>query len=169
MRTRLILIAWLLVLTWLTSGRVRVFDSDASLWKDALLKAPTKPRPVMNYGRTQELAGDLTGAEAAYRTAIVLSFDQRRPPYMRLSTQAAAETNLAHLHIKAGRLASAMEVLEQTLAYWPIYPYARYNKGAIFWMVGACKEGAKEYDAALLLDPSLALPKEPCKSAPGYE
>lgn len=169
MRTRLALIVWVVALAYVTSGRVRMFSSDMALWEDAYRKAPTKPRPTLNYGRQLEIAGDVVRAESLYRDVIAQAWDLRRPAYMRLSSQAAAETNIAHLRIKSGHLATAYEILEQTLTYWPIYPYAHYNKASILWMVGACHDAAKEYQAALQMDPALSLPSNPCQSADGYE
>jgi hypothetical protein len=48
---RLLIWAWLVCLPILTAGRVQVWQSDFSLWKDAVAKAPYKPRPWINYGK----------------------------------------------------------------------------------------------------------------------
>jgi tetratricopeptide (TPR) repeat protein len=169
MRTRVVLIVWVVALAWVTSGRVRVFQTGKTLWADAHAKAPTKPRPTLNYARELELSGDVAGAEALYREVIAQAWDPRRPAYMRLSSQAAAETNIAHLRIKAGKFASAMEILDQTLKYWPIYPYAHFNRGTIFWELGLCEEARKEYQQAIDRDPALSLPTNPCQPREGVD
>lgn len=165
LRRRIVVALWLLSLSLATSIRCRVWASDRALWADAVEKAPLKPRVVMNDGRAHELAGDTEAAERAYRRVIGLSFDQRRSLYVRRFSQAAAEVNLAHLDMKAGRLASAMRKLDDTLADFPTFPYAHYNRGAIFWAVGACEDARTEYRLALSGDPSLPMPTDPCASS----
>ena len=166
---RACVVIWLLVLAWLTSARTVVFQSNLALWTDASQKAPTKPRPTLNYGRELELAGDVVRAEAFYREVIAQVWDPRRPPYARLSGQAAAETNIAHLRLKAGKGASALEILTFTLSYWPIYPYAKWNRGTIYWDLGLCEEARKDFEAALQLDPALTVPPTPCVQKEGFE
>ena len=147
----------------LTHHRVQVWQTDLRLWTDAAAKAPFKPRPVMNEGRMHELAGDVEFADAAYRRVISLSFDPRRSAYNRRFSQAAAETNLAHLAMKQGKFATAMRILDNTIADWPEFPYAHYNRGAILWTVGACADAWREYGVAMTTDPTLPAPKGSCE------
>lgn len=160
--TRVIVASWLIGLAFATHSRVHVWQSDLNLWKDAYAKAPLKPRSAINYGRTLELAGDVVTAEDLYRKVIWLSFDERRSAYVRRFSQAAAETNIAHLYMKDGRLASAMKILDGTLTEWPEFPYAHYNKGAILWVYGACEDAREEYRLARAWDPSLPGPQGQC-------
>lgn len=154
---------WLLSLPLVTATRVRVWQSDRVLWADALVKAPQKLRVVLNDGRQHELVGDVVYAEAAYRRVIGMAlFQAHGSRYLRQFSEAAAETNLAHLLMKQGKLASAMVVLDMILTEWPMFPYAHYNKGAIFWAVGACEDARVEYDFAVRVEPSLPLPTTPC-------
>lgn len=164
MRTwRIVVGVWLGALALTTAIRCGVWQSDAALWADARHKAPTKPRPVMNDGRVHELAGDEAYAERCYREVIWLTWDDRRSAYVRRYSVAAAETNLAHLLMKKGQLASAMHVLDQTLEGWPSFPYAHYNKAAILWAIGACNDAELEYQIAMAGDPQLPPPKTPCE------
>ena len=163
---------WAALAVWIcgsgavTFARCHVWLNDGALWADAVAKAPSKPRCVLNDGRTHELAGDLGYAEQAYRRVIGIALtDEARTAYVRRFSQAAAETNLAHLRMKDGKLASAMEILDGTLKAWPEFPYAHYNKAAILWVVGECQDARIEYDIALTGDPSLPLPKVPCTPA----
>lgn len=157
---------WLLALGIVTNQRVSVWKSDASLWADAYAKAPLKPRPTINNGRAHELAGDPVSAEDLYRKAIWLAFDERRSAYVRRFSQAAAETNIAHLYMADGRLGSAMKILDGTLAEWPEFPYALYNRAAILWAYGACTEAQTTYAKAQQVDPALPGPKGICGPQP---
>ena len=159
---RVLVAVWLLGLPVLTRARVAVWHSEQSIWEDAVKKAPEKARPIMNLGRAHELAGDEVLADAAYRRAISLSFDPRRTEYDRNFTQAAAETNLAHIAMKHGQLASAITILDMTLRHWPDFPYAHYNRGSILWAVGACEDARQEYAIARFGDPALPGPHGEC-------
>ncbi len=165
-------VRWIVVLGWLgalgalTTIRCAVWQTDAALWADALITSPEKPRVVMNDARTHELAGDVAYADRAYREVIYLSFDPRRSKYVRTFSMAAAETNLAHLAMKEGRMASAMRLLEATLSYWPEFPYAHYNKGSILWVYGACEAAWDEIRYAQSIDPMLPNPKGECHDHP---
>jgi tetratricopeptide (TPR) repeat protein len=141
--TRCLVLLWLVSVPVLTWQRVHVWQSEKALWAEALRASPLKPRPWINYGRTVELAGDLDGAERAYREAISLSFDPRRHPLQQRFAMVAAETNIAHVYMKRGLNASAMRILDQVLATWPNFPYAQINRAALLSSVGACQEAAK--------------------------
>ena len=147
---------------WRTAARVTVWQSDMTLWSDAVWHTPLKPRPVMNLGRAYELQGDDAMAETLYRKVIWLTFDERRSEYVRKFSQAAAETNLAHLHMKAGRMAQAMKILDMTISTWPDFPYAQFNRGSILWAYGACEDATKAYAVAQAGDPSLPMPVANC-------
>lgn len=156
---------WLSVLSLTTLVRCTVWTSDLRLWADALDKTPDKPRAILNDARAHELAGEDAYAEARYRAVFWLTLDDRRPLVVRRFALAAAETNLAHLAMKRGQMAQAMRILDGTLAWWPDFPYAHYNRGTILWLYGACADGAAEYAIALKGDPWLPPLREPCPSA----
>lgn len=159
---RALVLLWLLGLPCFTHARVAVWHSEITLWSDASYKAPWKARPIMNYGRARELAGDSEFSEHAYRLALSYSLDPRRTEYDRKFTQAAAETNLAHLAMKVGKLATAMEIIDGTLQQWPEFPYAHYNRGSILWAVGMCEDAKLEYAIARYGDPALPAPVGDC-------
>lgn len=157
--------AWLVTLAGASHARLSAWTSDAALWQNALTVAPTKLRPLLNYGRTRELAGDLVDAERLYReTAARAEMEARRPAQERRFARAAAESNLAHVYIKQGRFRSALLVLDRVLTRWPNFPYAHYNRATIYWVVGACADAQTDYTRAQAGDPDLALPASPCGS-----
>ena len=147
---------------WLTQARLAVWHSDLALWRDAAEKTPTRPRPVMDYGRALEMAGDLDGAERQYRQTISFALDDRRGRRANRFAIAAAETNIAHLYLRQGRINDALVVLTSTLGWWPDFPYAHYNIGRVLWEHGACQEGMQEILMARSQDTTLSLPSEPC-------
>jgi tetratricopeptide (TPR) repeat protein len=159
---RVVVAVWLVGLSQVTEARLRVWQSDRALWADARAKAPAKPRAVMNYGRALELSGDSAGAEALYRTVIGLSFDQQRSAYVQRFSRAAAETNIAHLYMKRGWFATAMRMLDSTVAEWPSFAAAHYNRGSILWAIGACADAYQAFHTALQIDPTLPPPMGTC-------
>jgi len=166
-RARMVLGLWLALLATTTAVRARVWHDELALWQDAAAQAPEKLRPQVNLGRAYELAGDLFEAERAYKTVIGLSFDVRQSAYQRRFARAAAETNLAHLAMKAGQFATAMRILDSALEVWPEFPFAHYNRAAIFWTVGACDLAREEYQIASRQDVALPqLPSTPCTASP---
>lgn len=149
-----------------THSRVAVWQTDETLWRDAAAQSPTKIRPLLNLARARELAGDWVRAEMDYRAVIGMVDDPRRPARDRRFAHAAALTNLAHVDMKRGRLATAMRTLDETLTVWPDFPYAHYNRAVILWSVGACADAMQAYRLAQQGDTSLIVPHEPCFSAP---
>lgn len=159
-----LIVGWLALLAGSTFARAHVWQSDRQLWANAARQAPLKPRPLLNYGRTLEQAGEWDQADDLYRRVIGLSFDARRGTYLNRYTRAAAETNLAHLYILRGWHASALRVLNNTLEDWPEFPYARYNRGALLWAYGACRDARADFTVAQRWDATLPDPTTPCPS-----
>lgn len=152
----------LMACAYLTHRRLPVWRSDLPLWRDAASKTPIKPRPVMDYGRALEMSGDMDGAMEQFRRTISLTFDERRGHKSNRFALAAAETNIAHIYLRTGQQATALKVLEGTLAWWPDFPYAHYNIGRLLWEHGHCEEGLDEIAFARRYDNTLSLPVEPC-------
>lgn len=166
MRLRIAAVA-LIFLVWagLSARRVAVFRTERTLWADAVAKAPSKPRPVMDYGRALEMDGDLAGAEQQFRAVIPLTLDPRRGDKANRFALAAAETNIAHLYLKQDRIWEAIDVLNSTLQWWPGFTYAEYNLGRLMWAHGACEDGMRKIQMARAVDNFLSLPNEACVSS----
>ena len=163
------IIAVCAVLAGFTVARLPVWRSDITLWSDAAAKAPTKVRTHINIGRQWDVAGELGLAEREYRAAVTMSFNPRYPEHRALEARCAAETNLAHLLMKRGDLASAMRLLDSVLAAWPSYPYAHFNRGFILRAAGACDLARLEFYQAVTPpygDPALTLPSPLCLANP---
>lgn len=159
---------WLIVaivMGWAVATHHRVatvWTSERALWADAMAQAPQKPRPTLNYGRTLELSGDVPGALVAYQHAMSLALDGRRSNAQQRFALAAAETNIAHAYVRQGLVASAMRILDDTLRWYPDWPYGHFNRGSILWAFGACEEGTREMNIGRSIDPSLPWPSIAC-------
>ncbi|MEW6750772.1 MAG: tetratricopeptide repeat protein [Candidatus Latescibacterota bacterium] len=92
------LLASLVPLGILAAARGPVWQSELSLWREAVRRAPGMYRVQANLGKALQLAGDTTGARLAYQRAIAL--DPRR---------ADAHNNLATLQHEAARRAPATQ------------------------------------------------------------
>jgi hypothetical protein len=66
---RTILLLWLGMLMATSASRVWVWQTNVTMWQDAVTKAPFKPRPLINYGEMLEAQGDLVGAHGYYERA----------------------------------------------------------------------------------------------------
>ena len=69
----IVIITHVIVLSFLTFSRNRVWESEFSLWSDAVAKAPQKARPHANLGVTYKIRGDTTKALEEYNKAIQLN------------------------------------------------------------------------------------------------
>ena len=52
---------------------------------------------------------------------------------------------------------AATAMLEQVIAAYPAFPYARYNMAAILQAAGRCEEARKEIGFARMMEPTLQM------------
>ncbi len=156
----------LAVLTW--HGQPH-WASESALWEHAVAVTPNRPRPLVNLGSVYDHSGHRWEAGVAYKRALGESYDVRRGAQWRREVKATVEVNIAHLLMEQGYLASAMRELDTTIADYPDFPYAHYNRGAVLRLYGACFESMREYQLALILlrvEGRQMLPTpEPCHDA----
>lgn len=107
---RLLPLAWLVCLPLLTASRVQVWQSNLSLWTDALHTAPTKPRSLINYARAIDVE------QARYADA--LQFYQyadrlldSRPNQAPRTVRMTARADAAHCMTMTGQFADARREL----------------------------------------------------------
>jgi uncharacterized protein (TIGR02996 family) len=113
-------LALLVVYSYGTYQRNRVWKDEASLWKDVTIKSPKNGRGWMNYGLTRMRAGDIQGALDCFGRALV-----RTPRYDIL------EINLGVADGQIGREAEAEQHFQRAMALapadaLPYYFYARW-------------------------------------------
>lgn len=93
-RRRELLAMWLLLcLTWHTRTAVQTWASDLTLWRQAALMAPTKPRPVANYAVALLIAGHRAGGEAMLNRAEQLAQAPHLTPWDRREALEVVRSN----------------------------------------------------------------------------
>lgn len=120
-----------------------VWRSELALWSDVTEKAPHNNRGWYNLGRAFHLAGRLSEAETAYRTAI-----QCNPEYDE------AYNNLGVLLCQTGRHHEAMVLLKRALEINGEYADACNNLGNALYSIGEKEEAIASYKKALAVDPA---------------
>jgi len=106
------------VLGWATFQRNEVWESEATLWRDAMAASPHNGRAFMHYGLLRLAADDTNGAFDYMRKAAVLA---PRDPEI--------EINLALAYGRLGRLAEADGQFRRAMADWPSYSPAYSSYG----------------------------------------
>jgi tetratricopeptide (TPR) repeat protein len=109
----------LAVMGWATFQRNTVWESDAALWRDAMVASPHNGRAFMQYGLTRLAAGDPDAAFDYMRKAQVLT---PRDPVI--------EVNLALAYGRLGRLAEADAQFRRAIGDRPSYSqaYSSYSE-----------------------------------------
>ena len=93
-------IAWLALLAGLTHQRAAVWQSDRTLWTDAVRMRPLKPRPWINLGQACYGEGQVDHAAAMFAYAERLSANPARPLRERQEGTAFSELNLALIELQ---------------------------------------------------------------------
>ena len=114
MRLRSILrclwIVWSVWIVLATQHRVEVFQTDHSLWADAVQKAPFKPRPWINYAHELEKAGHYPEALVGFLYASDLA-SRRVNQYPTIAS--VAQAGVIRVLLAQGRLEEADKYMAQ--------------------------------------------------------
>lgn len=127
---------------WGTHTRNAVWETEASLWSDAMVKSPQNGRAFMNYGITRLAVGD-SGLALQYFTQA-----EEISPH-----DAVIEINLARAYNTASRPKEAEASFRRAIADAPAYSPA-YSSFA-FWLAAQERfgEGLEMANKAVKLDP----------------
>jgi Tfp pilus assembly protein PilF len=159
-----------------TVRRNAVWDTELSLWSDAVAKSPAKARPHVNLGLALQNAGRLDEAERHYRRALEIHPDypfalnnlgnilRRRgqaEEAERLFLAALEDRpwrpspwiNLGNLAMDRGELATAESRYREALQLRPTAVEARYNLAKVMERQGRAGEAVEEYARAVDLRP----------------
>src|SRR5262249_51244215 len=109
-----------IVYSWLTIERNRVWNDEVSLWENAEQQAPGKIRPHLNLGSLYQARGRATDAEREYEMVL-----QRAPDH------AASLSNLGSLYLAANDLTRAEEVLSKAVAQGTSFPAVYTNLAVV--------------------------------------
>ena len=150
---------WLFMLSGLTLVRASAWQSELTLWSDAVRQAPKKPRPWINLGLAKERAGDIEGAFLAHQTALALAYQPRLTEYQRKFSRVASMTNIARMLAQHGQEEAALRMLNQVIAEAPLFPHSRLNRGVLLARLGRCKEAEPDWALAVKLEPGWDLPR----------
>jgi tetratricopeptide (TPR) repeat protein len=120
-------------------------DAAAEKYQDVLDLRPSDKFANYNLGVIEQADGRVALAEGYYRTA--LDTDPSFVP---------ALFNLAILRTAAGATQESVDLYERVLQVQADYAAAHFNLGILLQNAGQQKEGEKQLNEALRLDPSLA-------------
>ncbi|MGD0668359.1 MAG: tetratricopeptide repeat protein [Bryobacteraceae bacterium] len=126
-------------------GRTQVWDSDESLWREAVRRAPDKVRPRIQLSRRVGTAEALELLAEAHRIA---------PD----DPAVAAETG--RVLLAAGRPAEALAQFGRALALAPRDANNYNNRGVALQALGQTEAARADFKRALELDPGLAAARE---------
>lgn len=116
--------------------------------RELVARAPNDVRALNDLGNLLALAGDLEGAEAAYRRALELE-----------PGKASARYNLALLLEQSGRRKEAFKQLRILVSENPGYAWGWYQIGSLYDLAGQKGKAIDSYARAFRLDPQLAFPE----------
>ncbi len=135
----------LLLLSGLTYARNKVWQTDVSLWKDAVKKSPKRARPYNNLGVA--LADDGKNKEAIARYSEAIRINPGYPD---------AHYNLAIALVDEGKNKEAIAHYSKAIRINPNFANAHYNLGNALVNLGSLKDAIRHYSEALRIDPSYA-------------
>ena len=110
---RIVQLLWIVWFVWIilaTLQRVEVFQTDQSLWTDAVQKAPYKPRPWINYAHELEKAQRYPEALVGFLYASDLASRRVNQQPMIAS---AAQAGVIRVLLAQGRLEEADKYMAQ--------------------------------------------------------
>ncbi len=125
--------------TW---SRLLLYESETTLWADAVAKSPGKARPHNNYGHALKEAHRAEEARPHFEQAIAL-----KPDY------ADALNNLATLYGGDGNKNNARILLNQVLAIDPGHLQARSNLALNLYEAGLRDDAVREYSIIISYSP----------------
>lgn len=163
----------------LSHGRARVWDTELTLWSEAVDRSPYAFRAHLHLGGARESMGDVAGALASYREAARLAPERAETHYnlgnaLRLAHQVVAarheyersldlrpsfldaRLNLATLHQETGQLDEARHLLSQARQLAPESAEVWRRLGVLARAEGDTGRAEAAYRQALELDPNHA-------------
>ena len=124
-------------LAFVTASRLRVWDTELALWRDAVRAAPGSARAHVNVGHALQARGELVFAQAAYERALEIDPDH-----------VFALNNLGNVYRGLGRAEDAERVLLRVLALEPDYAQGHLNLGNAYFARGDVMAARRHYERA---------------------
>ncbi|MCB7129056.1 MAG: tetratricopeptide repeat protein [Candidatus Brocadiales bacterium] len=134
--------------------RNKVWQTEITLWTDAVQKSPDKIRPHFNLGRCYQKEGQTMKAWKQY---FICKTIHAKMPEIRngneLRCASAACNNLAMIYFDAGLHDTAVTILKEAIRIYPKSTKAHRNLGDAYVYTGRLDEAEAEYKLDIRLDP----------------
>lgn len=127
----IIFLIWISLLSLLTIRRNQIWQTPVGLWADAVVKAPQKVRPRLNYAAALQMDGDLDAALQQYLVILQIDPDKYE-----------AWSNLAAIYATQNQWNLSLESYQKALEIEPTYVDALVGIGVVYMNQG-------NYDLAL--------------------
>ena len=138
-----LLVIVIMILSIASYARNNVWQSEISLWEDAVRKSPNKARVNYILGKAYQEARLFDKAIEYNQIAVEL-----KPDY------AEAHNNLGMLYVAKGLTNKAVEHYKLALRAMPDYPKPHYNLGHVYLNKGFIEKARKEFELALRANPN---------------
>jgi len=172
--------ALLLLYSWLTMERNKIWTDELLLWQDASRQAPEKIRPHVNLGALYQARGQTGQAIKEYEYVLsrvpdhTASLSNLSSLYLGVDDVAKAEEvlnraiatqspfppiymNLAVVRMRQGRIDEARHLLQRAGTLDPRQLLVHHNLGDIFLNEGKSEQAIAEYLEEITLNPDFAL------------
>jgi protein O-mannosyl-transferase len=133
-----VMLSILVILAFLTIQRNRVWQSDVTLWQDAVRKSPNKARPHNNLGSAYFNLKQYDQALAEYDKAI-----QYNPHFKE------AYNNRSVIYSRLGKLGWALDDVNAALRLQPNFYKALINRGVLYGRMQQWDQAIEQYNQAL--------------------
>jgi tetratricopeptide (TPR) repeat protein len=125
-----------------TLSRNHVWQTESSLWKDCIRKAPLKPRSYLGLGTVYWQEGEKDRAIATYHQALKLD-----------PANAEAYFNLGCCYLQDDSYGPALADFSKAIALRPDYLQALNNRGNLYRLMGETDRALLDYGWALASNP----------------
>jgi len=139
-----IMISTLLIISLGVMSFIRssLYESDVTLWRDAVAKSPGKYRPNNEAGDSLGKTDRLDEAIRYLERAIAIN-----------PNEPAALNNLANIYNRQDRRGEALALIHRALFLDPGHVPARYNLAIYYYEKGMTAEASREYATIIQLEP----------------
>lgn len=137
-----VLLSIVLLSSYMTFNRNKVWQDEISLWTDAVAKSPNKPRPYVNLGNAYELKENWQKAIEFYSKSIELS-----------DKYAIVYYNRANVYSKLGDFDNAIADYSKAVSISPGYGTAYYNRGLAYSRTYQHDLAVADYSKSIELNP----------------
>jgi tetratricopeptide (TPR) repeat protein len=153
-------IAVLSILTWLTAVQIGRWRNNSTLFEYTESLTPDNRMIENNLGTILGDAGKYDEAAAHFAKAL-----RTKPDFLEVISDADIRTNLGLLFARQGKLAEAVEQLNEALRLNSNSAEAHTTLGVVLLRSGRAEESIPHFSAALQLKPDWALARDNLKRA----